>query len=403
MPSYDQTKQITSVKSFINEIMRLKNDVLSSNVEQWFFRGQKNVAWDVRPNIFRDDNLALEHIVIERALCQNPVEFRECSNNFEILTKLQHYGLGTRLLDVTLNPLVALFFATEPSYEYTKNGKNQYILREHDGIVYYSFVSSCALRDLGIRIALAIPFIEVGKSLSLEKFCKKLVDDNIITNSEYKDLIDEDYLKIIRILQTNSFIIATNSNVRLIQQRGAFLLSPSINVKTEEKIESSILSKAKMDLRGEFKGSIVIPATDKDRVREELDFFNINKATLFPELEHQMHYIQTQTRPSIGVVEEFTQYTRKIKDEKPVPTDISSADIEKILDKALPEVSDDVKLTLINTLNKETQIIDWQKKDSIISRIRRAITRSLGEIYSAVNAKSKADEIMKKILGMEKQ
>jgi hypothetical protein len=122
--------------------------------------------------------------------------------------------------------------------------------------------------------------------MSLENFCKKLVEDKIITEPDHALLCENNYSEIIRILQTNSFIITTNSNARLIQQRGAFLLSPCVNIRTNTDVKSSILSKAKMNLKSEFRGAFIVLAQDKEKIREELDFFNVNEATLFPELEH---------------------------------------------------------------------------------------------------------------------
>jgi hypothetical protein len=139
-------KKISSVNDFVKEITKMRSDRILSGAEQWFFRGQKCSDWDVKPTIFREDALSGEHIMIDRAQRQNPLEFRDCVTNFEILTKLQHYGLGTRLLDVTLNPLVALYFATEESSEYVKNNNGQYSYKEHDAKVYYRFASSSSLK-----------------------------------------------------------------------------------------------------------------------------------------------------------------------------------------------------------------------------------------------------------------
>lgn len=78
--------------------------------ERFFFRGQSNKNWDVRPCLFRENNLTIESDIISEACARAPFEFGGRSA-FERLTKLQHYGLPTRMLDVTLNPLVALYFA----------------------------------------------------------------------------------------------------------------------------------------------------------------------------------------------------------------------------------------------------------------------------------------------------
>lgn len=38
-------------------------------------------------------------------------EFLDCKSIFEKLVMMQHYGIPTRILDISLDPLVALFFA----------------------------------------------------------------------------------------------------------------------------------------------------------------------------------------------------------------------------------------------------------------------------------------------------
>lgn len=42
---------------------------------------------------------------------RNPEEFVGLRSNFEVLSKMQHFEFPTRLLDLTENPLVALYFA----------------------------------------------------------------------------------------------------------------------------------------------------------------------------------------------------------------------------------------------------------------------------------------------------
>lgn len=38
-------------------------------------------------------------------------DFANCNNHCEILSIMQHYGIPTRLVDITKNALVALYFA----------------------------------------------------------------------------------------------------------------------------------------------------------------------------------------------------------------------------------------------------------------------------------------------------
>lgn len=93
----------------------------------WIFRGQSDSSWSLRPKAGRPEyylaaneysqkkhqvsgDLARFEVWREQAIavCDSLP-----SNDFDCLAYAQHYGLATRLLDWTTNPLVALFFATE--------------------------------------------------------------------------------------------------------------------------------------------------------------------------------------------------------------------------------------------------------------------------------------------------
>ena len=54
-----------------------------------------------------------------------------------------------------------------------------------------------------------------------------------------------------------------------------------------------IIKRAYKNVRDEFdEFSFRIPAESKEHILRELDFYNINEGSLFPELEHQMAYIK---------------------------------------------------------------------------------------------------------------
>ncbi|ENM3886820.1 FRG domain-containing protein, partial [Vibrio cholerae] len=100
--------EIDSIPSLLELIGKSKKSGCSL-----YFRGQKKLYPTVMPSIDRDGWLESEDKLFKEFIIRNPDEFKGQKSTFEILTKMQHYGLPTRLLDITTNPLVALFFAVE--------------------------------------------------------------------------------------------------------------------------------------------------------------------------------------------------------------------------------------------------------------------------------------------------
>ena len=113
-------KDCTTISSYlqaVRDFVSLDND--NNKKYAYCFRGQAVLDWKLTPSLSRypvlDDEDTVKRMYGE-VLKNYPNEFyrKEIKDlDFNDLAKMQHYGIPTRLLDVSLNPLVAMFFATD--------------------------------------------------------------------------------------------------------------------------------------------------------------------------------------------------------------------------------------------------------------------------------------------------
>ena len=102
--------RINSVSEFIEKIVQQDKEAGTET----FYRGHADKNWELLPSIFRVPNgVEKEHLLFRDMVAHEPQSFSECKSTLDYLVQMQHYGLPTRLLDMTTNPLVALYFACE--------------------------------------------------------------------------------------------------------------------------------------------------------------------------------------------------------------------------------------------------------------------------------------------------
>ncbi|MGP6442077.1 FRG domain-containing protein [Rahnella aceris] len=255
-----------------------------------YFRGQKKRYSSVTPSIDRDGLLANEDKLFKEFIIRNPDEFKGQKSTFEILTKMQHYGLPTRLLDITTNPLVALFFSVnfDESMESEAGDFIIYAIPEKF-IKYYdsdtvSVVSNVVRRPfnkLDISTISHTPKNE-DKSQWIKRFnsnndIKYLLHEIKDEKPYFSDVIEKEHLQSIWCVKP------LLNNRRIIKQDGAFLLFGIDG--TKEKLAN-------------YKKSEFEPkrykVVNKKLLREQLELLGFSKDKIYPEMETTADYLKNK-------------------------------------------------------------------------------------------------------------
>lgn len=282
-------KTINSVSEYLEHLQTIEKMPISTSTVGCFtlFRGQANSNWDLIPSLYRENLFKVESLMLTELKHICPNEFGE--NRFDNLVKLQHYGMPTRLLDTTTNPLVALYFACESESEMDK-----------DGVVYiFPNMPVSWSTDALIELIMDYVYEYYPCGLHLEKMLE-------VSKEKYKNvthrLMPEDIHALLHYLTIPAFaVMPSKSNDRVEAQDGAFLICGMKLLNYEISDNPGTLGRVyynfdpidkivpeKISLKAE---KLIIPAKEKKNILSQLDTLGINGAKLFPDLSHQIKHL----------------------------------------------------------------------------------------------------------------
>lgn len=232
-------KVIESLKEYI-EFIETLNTSFENPV---FYRGQTNANYLLIPNALRL-NPENENKLIESFSRHFSNEVETCENAISKLVLMQHYGLATRCLDITENPLAALYFACVPYKKFRKE------TTEEDSswgeiTIFQEKSSSNEIKpdrlktseSSNVSIIANTAFMESEFSLwHIGSFWKK------DANQSY----DEKYINLKSIVRESFIVRVPQNNLRIKNQQGAFIIVNAnmvyINDKFQKKLTESIIN-----------------------------------------------------------------------------------------------------------------------------------------------------------------
>jgi len=274
--------KISNINQFIKHLNIEK--LMENNI---YYRGQANINWPIKPSIFRDNWIKNEDEIIREMVIRNPADFSATLSTLDKLTKMQHYNAPTRLLDLTRNPFIALYFACEKikDFDETCYGEIVFFESTSDTEKYYDSDTVSIISNIAMMKS---TFTTVGLPADKDNFNKSGLIPYLLHQIQYEKI---NFLPIIVPDDLHKCLIThvKLDNKRINNQQGLFLLVGMGEAKT-------VAANIKEYLKKNSNKLIVflIEEKEKKNILLELTKMNINKGFIYPEIDDVAEYLKNE-------------------------------------------------------------------------------------------------------------
>ncbi|MBY6033309.1 FRG domain-containing protein [Marinobacter daepoensis] len=265
--------KVSTVQGFIGKVLSSERD---GDLEV-FYRGHSNKnKYKLEPSLFRKDDdgnyfyLENEHILYRELLVSNSADFQSDVYTLDKLVRMQHYSLPTRLLDITSNPLIALYFACKSAPH--EDGEVITFTMPRTEVKYFdsdvaSCISNLARLPKGEKDKISFEIDDFNGQNSVKRLIHFIKEEKPYFEPK---IVPDDLRKIV-------CVKGKQSNDRISSQSGAFLLYGLDAVMDEEGTPDISVTRITVDNKG--------------KILKELDLLNINESTVFPYIENSAKYV----------------------------------------------------------------------------------------------------------------
>lgn len=275
------TISVGSVRTFL--------DVLEAQQQEedkvFFFRGHSNFSYKLKPSIYRNKGLIEnEDILFKELILRCPNDFDGQESTFQTLVKMQHYFLPTRLLDLTTNPLMALWFACSDQKNKQEHGEVVMFQVPKREIKYFDSDTVSVIANISRR----------PKSFILRVSTNNVKDFN--KTEEIRYLLHEikkekPYFESViqrKDIESVVFVKSKLDNPRIIRQDGAFLLFGIQGTK----LQCAEVPNNYLFLPEPEKKRICVLSYKKTYILEQLKVLGITGGSIFPEIDRVASYLK---------------------------------------------------------------------------------------------------------------